>query len=95
MPRIARMLEVVKSPVNNKEYVTAVGGTFESIRLDGRWNYSTVWQNVTDEINKRIKSGILKANVGYVVYNYGAGRGMNLESVHVQAEFADLPRRFL
>lgn len=95
MPRIARMLEVVTSPVNGKDYVTAVGGTFESVRLDGRWNYSTTWEKVTEQIQKRIQSGILKANVGYAIYNYGAGRGMNLESIHVQAEFADLPRKFL
>lgn len=95
MPRIARMLTVTTNPVDKSQYVTPVGGTLETLPLDGRWNYNTVWSKVTDAINARIKTGILKQNVGYAIYNYGGGRGMNLESIHVQAEFADLPRRFL
>lgn len=95
MPRIARMLEVVTSPVNGFKYITTVGGTFESIRIDGRWSHHTVWQVVNEQINLRIKCGILKANIGYAVYNYGAGRAITLESIHVVPEFADLPRRFL
>lgn len=93
--RIARILEVVTSPVDGKQFVCAVGGTLETLPLDGRWGYNTVWSKVTDAINLRIKSGILKQNVGYAIYNYGGGRGMNLESVHIQAEFKDLPTRWL
>ena len=93
--RIARILEVVTSPVDGKQFVCAVGGTFESISLDGRWSYNTVWSKVTDAINTRIKSGILKQNVGYAIYNYGGGLGLNLESVHIQAEFKELPTRWL
>lgn len=95
MPKIARFLIVNTSPVDGSKSVTTAGVSFETLKLDGRWGYNTIWEKVTDEINKRIKSGILKQNVGYAIYNYGSGRGMNLESVHVQAEFADLPRRWL
>lgn len=93
--RIARILEVVTSPVDGKQFVCAVGGTFESISLDGRWSYNNIRSKVTDAINTRIKSGILKQNVGYAIYNYGGGRGLNLESVHVESEFSKLPRKWL
>ena len=56
---------------------------------------TTIQNKISDAINHRIKNGILKQNVGYAIYNYGSGRGMNLESVHVESEFSKLPRKWL
>ena len=93
--RIARLLEVVTSPTTGEIFIAPVCGTLETIPLDGRWSHHTTWKKVTDTIQSRIKNGILKHNVGYAIYNYGSGRGMNLESVHIQSEFSHLPRKWL
>ena len=93
--KIARLLDVITSPLTGEVFITTVSGTLETIPLDGRWNQVTIHHKVTDEINARIKNGILKHNVGYVIYNYGSGCGMNLESVHIQSEFSHLPRKWL
>lgn len=93
--RIARLLEVVTSPATGEIFVTTVAGSLESLPLDNRWNQNTVKNKISDAIQSRIKNGILKQNVGYAIYNYGSGRGMNLESVHVESEFSKLPRKWL
>ena len=93
--RIARLLEVVTSPATGENFVTTVTGSLESLPLDGRWNQTTIQNKITDAIQNRIKNGILKQNVGYAIYNYGSGRGMNLESVHIESEFSKLPRKWL
>ena len=93
--RIARLLEVVTSPATGEIFVTTVTGSLESLPLDNRWNQNTVKNKISDAIQSRIKNGILKQNVGYAIYNYGSGRGMNLESVHIESEFSKLPRKWL
>lgn len=93
--RIARLLEVVTSPATGENFVTTVTGTLETLPLDNRWNQNTVQNKVNDVITNRIKNGILKQNVGYVIYKYGSGYGLNLESVHVESEFKHLPRKWL
>lgn len=93
--RIARLLEVVTSPATGENFVTTVTGTLETLPLDNRWNQNTVQNKVNDVITNRLKNGILKQNVGYVIYKYGSGYGLNLESVHVESEFSNLPRKWL
>ena len=93
--RIARLLEVVTSPATGENFVTTVTGTLETLPLDNRWNQNTVQNKVNDVITNRLKNGILKQNVGYVIYKYGSGYGLNLESVHVESEFKHLPRKWL
>lgn len=91
---IARILEVATSPVSGKEYVTTVGGTLETINLDGRWGTDRIYIEMQDAIHKRIKTGILKQNVGYAVYFCGSG-GLRLKSIHLQSAFAKYPQQFL
>lgn len=93
--KLARLLEVITSPATGERYVTTIAGTLETIALDGRWNQNTIQNKISEAINARKKNGIIKRNVGYVVYNYGSGRGMNLESIHIQPEFKHLPRKWL
>ena len=93
--RIARLLEVVTSPATGEIFVTTVTGSLESLPLDGRWNQDTISNKVTDAIQNRIKNGILKQNVGYAIYNYGSGHGLQLQSVHIESEFSKLPRKWL
>lgn len=95
MKKIARILEVMTSPVDGNQFVAAVGGTFESVSIDGRWSYDTIQSHMNDQIRARIASGILKQNVGYAMYSIGGGVGMNLQYVKVQDEFKELPRRWL
>lgn len=91
MSKYARMLCVQTSAVYpHEQYVTCVAGTLESVTIDGRWSYNTIWQRVNEAIDKRVKSGILKQNVGYAVYN-----GRNLVSLHINSEFSKLPRRWI
>lgn len=91
---IARILEVVTSPATGETYVTTVTGTLETIPLNRRWNHRVIHEKVTDEIQKRIKNGILKQNVGYVVYT-STGHGLQLQYANVQPEFTHLPCRWL
>lgn len=93
--RIARLLEVVTSPATGENFVTTVTGSLETVPLDNRWNQNTTREKIAATVQSRIKNGILKQNVGYVIYKYGSGYGLNLESVHVESEFNHLPRKWL
>ena len=93
--KIARILEVITSPTTGEMFVTTVTGSLETLSLDGRWNQNTVKNKISDAIQNRIKNGILKQNVGYAIYNYGSGHGLQLQSVHIESEFSKLPRKWL
>lgn len=92
--KIARLLEVVTSPATGEVYITTAAGTLETVVIDGRWSHQTIQQKVSDEIQKRIKNGILKHNVGYAIY-LCTGHSLQLQSIHIQSEFSHLPRKWL
>lgn len=93
--RIARIMDVYTSHENGETFIAPVGGTCESLPLDGRWSQSTIIQKVDEAISKRLPNKILKDRVGFAIYSYGSG-GLNLCSVHIlNQKYKHAPRKFL
>lgn len=93
---IARIMDVYTADrATNEKFIAPVGGTCDSLPLDGRWNRQTIEQKVDEAISKRLKHNILRDRVGFAVYSYGSG-GMTLQWVVIlNPKYKDTPRKFL
>ena len=78
---LARIIDVQTSPVDGRQYISPVGGTCDTVVIDGRWGDSRIQSEVEAAIDKRLKTGILKEKVGYAIYRYGGG--LKLMSLHI------------
>lgn len=91
---IALIMDVMTSPITGEVFIAPVGGTCETLPLDGRWSRSTIIQKVDEAISKRLPNKILKDRVGFAVYNYGGG--MRLKYVVIlNQKYKHTPQKFL
>lgn len=96
MPKLARIMDVYTSPVTGEVFIAPCGGTCETLPIDGRWSRSTIIQKVDEAIEKRLPNKILKDRVGFIIYSYGNGVGLNLQSVEIlNPKYRHTPRKFL